>query len=306
MTAPGAWLYRLASFVCRPSTIARLIDPWLADFQFEYGAAAFGRARAAWVRVVHSIAFVRLVTVGVLAGDRASTTRLIAWIAGCTAVMTLLFTWPIVALWSGRPQVFLLIVPSALAVAIPLGAALGTTFAVRPNRVSRELRALAVGLAFFSAIGNGVVAWQWMPAANQAFRVETFRLVTGNPRANLRKGPNELTLRELRREILQQQQAGASNLNPMRIALHGRVALAVLPFTLVLCSFALAGRYRRGWALALTVIVLEMVCFSSQPSQMRYGDAPLMVALGAWIPTLLPLAIAMAARLGGVTDELPS
>ena len=39
MTAPGTRLQRLASRICSTKTMTRLIDPVIADLQFEYGEA---------------------------------------------------------------------------------------------------------------------------------------------------------------------------------------------------------------------------------------------------------------------------
>jgi hypothetical protein len=302
MSGPGSRLYVLARYVCSPATIARFIDPWIADFQFEYSAAS--GPRAAWTRVVHSVAFARLIALGVLTADAPSTMRLLAWMAGCVTLTTFLFTVPLQANWWASPRIYVLLIPQALGIGIPLGAALGAAFGVRCGRVTKELRALVFVLAWAAAIGNGFLSAVWLPKANQAFRVESFRLVTGKPDATPLKGPNELTLGELRGEVQRLEHTSASNLNPMRSILHTRAALGVLPLTLVLCSFALASRYRRGWALALIVIVSELACFSFRSQ--RSDVAPLVVELEVWIPTFIPLAIALAARLGGATETAAS
>src|SRR5262249_16900035 len=62
MSAPGDLLYRLARRTCSDATIARLIDPWLADLRHEHAEAIAGghRFRAIGVRVAYGAAFVRL------------------------------------------------------------------------------------------------------------------------------------------------------------------------------------------------------------------------------------------------------
>src|SRR5206468_12879317 len=152
MIRPGDRLRRLASTLCRPELMTRLIDPVIADLQCEYAEALKSGAvwRARRVCAVGYLAFWKVLSLQLAselpdivrewarADDRAIG-RTLVFAAGSATLLTVTFV--LLALWSTElvetggaylpgftagelPTLLLYLIPQALGLAIPVGLAI--------------------------------------------------------------------------------------------------------------------------------------------------------------------------------------
>jgi lipopolysaccharide export LptBFGC system permease protein LptF len=180
------------------------------------------------------------------------------------------------------------LIPQALTVAIPVGVMLGILFGLRSRTSSRRLRRTIVVLAVICSVGSFAnLAWI-VPAANQSFRMLIAERLGADPRT-VQKGPNQLTLDELGRQI-QSLRDGATaaprQVRQLETSYYGRWALTFAPFALTL--FALSA-VRRPYAGRLMLSIAACAaCFGYYA--LLYlaralglsGEAP--AFLVAWLP----------------------
>ena len=213
---PGRLLHRIAARIYCAKTLERVIEPAIADLQREYldasnrGHAAITKLVANYLAVLWVISICTLQGSAAMDEERDNIRRMLLWACMATGVLTILLTLPPLSLYPEVRgwQAFLAVVPQALPLAIPVG--LAFAFAVGPSAAptARVYRVMLLTAFVASLLSFGVMAWG-MPAGNQAFRELAFQAETrkaqrtgGGALENaLRKGANEMTLSELRREI---------------------------------------------------------------------------------------------------------
>jgi hypothetical protein len=213
-------------------------------------------------------------------------TVVVASMAG--AAITLLLTlppWlstPARAAQADRWLMFLLLIPQAVAIAIPAGLCFAVAVTMRGRRLNPRQIGPTAGLVLI-AVGLTLATLEWLvPEANQAFRQLTFGDGAG-------RGLHELGLTALARR------SDAASVN----ALHVRLSLAAATVSLTALPMALLSRWRlRRWHAALIGVVAPMLYLACAWSlATRFGSrAPL---LSAWGPNLLLLALASALLCAG-------
>jgi hypothetical protein len=247
----------------------RVIDPLIADLQVEYADAV--RRGQRWksrrIQIAGWFAFFKVIVICMwtsglawhrwTADERRTLVRALGFSAVMIAAMTPLLESPFTQWRLSRLCLYLL--PMTLPVSVPIGATLGIVFGVGGRPFSRRVTsglvvlALTVSAALFINLG-------WIvPAANQASRIA----VAG--RADLPKGPPELTLGELSREI-ELVEHGRSHLaywystnweghvRELEFNYHNRWALSSSPLVFALLALSIAaGRALRRWMLAVAV-----------------------------------------------------
>jgi Lipopolysaccharide export system permease LptF/LptG len=307
MSRPGTRLRALAAHVCSARTMELFIDPVIGDLQTEYAAAI--RDGQTWRRRRTLIAgYVAFAKVLLLCGlDRATHAwddwstddrRSLQRILRRTSVVTLFFASLVELPELLRLRDFVEInpdsrlgllvaylIPSALAVSIPVGVAIGSALSLCGRAFSRRLFGavvlVALGLSVTSLLN---MAWV-VPAANQAFREEVF----GGP-GPLRKGHRELTLSEL----------GRAPGRDASFEYHQRWAVACAPLTFALFGVVVARRLRRASAAVLAgvgLVIVYDVVMTFGGSFAHQGVVPPTAA--AWTPPLLLLAtVILLARVG--------
>jgi lipopolysaccharide export LptBFGC system permease protein LptF len=230
----------------------QLIDPLIADLQSEYAAARReGRTwLAQWIRASAFVAFAKVVVwhEGQRLIDSLRTTsigdrRVVIRVAGASAMAIAAVTLLLVAVplirWQldSRFSRIAYLVPQALPIAIPVGAATGIVFGLGGRHRVRYARTAILPMALAGCVVSfAMVAWI-APTANQAFRMSVAgELARG-------RGLPELTLGELgllvsrdagaRRDLLQSHEGAELRFNY-------QFRWAVSAATLVLAGFALS------------------------------------------------------------------
>ena len=312
MKRPGARVRAIAARLCRAETMARLVDPTLADLQAEYGNAiscnrkwesrrilAQGYLALVQVMAVHGGVRVMAILRESTDEDRRALIRTLAASAMIMMVATVvLAVIPFSNLGSGsRPdaaKLALLLIPQALPLSIPLGLAFGILWALGRATASRRARTSILLLATLASVASfGMLGWL-APTANQAFRVS----MIGRP---VVKGPNELTLGELRQLLEPGSRepmaiAAPSDRRSLAFTYHRRWALAVAPLVFALFAVALTSRPRWGRVVpSLTACLAIFSYWAVMHSALWLGLDRILSALGAaWAPNAAFLILSAA------------
>jgi hypothetical protein len=301
---------RFLARICPDETMARIVDPVLADMRFEGGPAWRGYLVLARALTVHTIVSIPAALVRVCADDDGAIPRAAAISLGGALVTALPFVLvPLLGalrsgllgpLWGLRlktahtPAMFLLLVPQAMALTLPAAILLAFPVALRGLTVTRRIRRRAIALVFLFAALTGFVIDRVVPRTNQAFRV----LVSGRP---LPPGPNETAFSGLRRELatLKTFHGGETIRRGVEYTLHQRLALSCAPLPLGLLALALTTtRVGRRWPWVAACTGLAGYLFILFPLDsvaqvlLRQTTAP--PALLAWSPTIVIALLALA------------
>jgi hypothetical protein len=301
---PGRTLHRLAARLCSPKSLARIVEPAIADLQREYlDAVAQPPLRrscvllAAYFAVLKVMAFTMVHPTVFSPEDRRVLSRTLA-VAGVVivALSALLIAFPMA--WfpqfiEARHVVFL--IPQALPLSIPLGVMLGIAYGFAGRDVSGRAVKIAIVLALIcSILSLGTMLWM-MPAANQAFRQEIFTAL-GN-QGTAWKGSSEMSLAELREEIAD----ANAHWDQRRVQDHAwsyylRWALPWATLVLTLFAFATRGRLPslRRWMVMATCVIYFMLLHLGEALVYRWS-AP--AFLGPWLPNVAFVLAAIALRL---------
>ena len=337
MTQPGDRLRRLASRVCDEASMTRVIDPILADLQWEDAEVS---TRSPWrrrlVRARARLAFWRALTLhlctrasgpdprlakpwGVVALVLAVVTAILAITAALIAPAVSDFrdalSFATAMQWT---RLVTYLIPQALALAIPGGLLIGATTALVGKARSRRIWTATVLVASGCSLAAAATVWA-IPEANQAFRELTYQLVlarTGQYVEPPSRGIPELSWRELS-ERLNTLRAMQDLDLPFRrgelynvwFQYHLRVTLPVTPLFLAPLAIALSLRSRRrltggAWAL-LAATSWYFVLYGGR--SLAAGEV-LSPAVAAWAPNLaaaLTATILFAKPLSTLRAKLP-
>jgi len=317
MNRPGDGLRRLASRVCSERNRRRLIDPAIADLQAELAAARRDGSRWRTLRSL-VIGYVSIGKVLVVAAycdlrheaftwrpeERSGAWQGVRVAAAATAATTVLSIVSVVArinasflmsdwhpwladlrvrMWFG---IYLL--PSTLALTLPLGLVLGTAWALRGAGRSGKLGVAAAVLATACSLGMFVNNVWLTPQASQAFRqIAIARFFHWDEDRPLARGVDGLTLGE--RIVTARQFGLPRNARYFETLYYKELALTVAAIPTVGIVLALA--YRRRWCGArlvvggVVVFTLYYTAIRSVPYVNALFEAP--PALAAWLPNAL-------------------
>lgn len=312
---PGHRLREWARRVCSEETMIRLIDPLIADLQYEATETSRDprRRRRLWILAAGYFAFWKVVALhlpwaalrrfwnSATAGEGVA--RALTYAALAFTVLTLLLTAPPLPHLHGRNNaeqawLFVLLLPQAVALSMPVALFVGVVCALRRRAVTTLARrtisvlAVAASLAMFFII-NGLV-----PASGEAFR-ETLaaRAALEGRQYVLERGPMELSLLEVRRQALAlKRESRPRQAGWLLLTFHQRVSLAAAPLALTLLAFGLSrARVRMAATIAgtaCTVFVAWMFAASNMDRAMLSHEW-VAIAL-AWFPPVLLIATGMA------------
>jgi hypothetical protein len=304
--------------------MARIVEPALADLQFEYARALeAGRLwRARWIRLSGSIGLGRALTIHAVHGlfaewpsdERRSAMRITLMVAGVTlAVMAALVARPAMSNMLAVPHklLVLLLVPQAVPVALPIGCLVGILWGHGSRALSRRVAAAVIALALAAAALSFVTVGWVAPTGIRMFRTQVFQMLSTEQnvvpdavrgprsREGVRpaKGESEMTLGELadwsgevRRHL------GPTMWSRVRYDYQLRWALSAAAPMLALLAFgAIRRRERRSrstsWALLTSLgLVAYYYAFLTYGASLA-GNLPI---LGAWLANLASLALAAA------------
>jgi hypothetical protein len=295
MKRPGTRIRAIAKSLCNARTMERFVDPTIADLQSEYEEAVndgrtWERAR---IWIAGHIAVIQVIALhgGLKAmdiprdltdDDRRAVLRtilastVIAVIGTLVLAMIPVKTFATLFDLRRALELSFYLIPGALPISIPIGLTFGTLWGLRRMWASRRTRMAVLLLAFGASLASfATLAWV-MPASNQAFRVS----MLGRP---LPKGPNELTIGELRQRL-----ATPSDSPSLALAYHARWALGSAPFFLAV--FALTFTSRRQWSRAMLVlsgVVMFFIYYVVMSSARGLGlDQTIPPIAAAWAPNL--------------------
>jgi hypothetical protein len=234
---------RALARICSADTMARVIDPTLADIRFEDGRPTW-RGYLALARALTAHAWTSLpgAVSRVWTDDDHALPRAVV----ACAVTSLVLATPLVATaasgtlvlglwrtaWLLAPQALILALPPSLLVAIPVA-----------FRGTRTRRAIVRGLALSAvcAAATFVLMNRIMPDANQAFRVEMSEKLAGR-HFELERGPAEMTVREVkaRIEVLRLTPGGVRAARRLEYDYQLRLVLTIIAVPLGILAVAIA------------------------------------------------------------------
>ncbi len=298
MTRPGDRLRRFAARWCCPETMARVIDPLIADLQREHGEAARrGRVwRSRVIRVAGWLAFFKVIAICAWSGelaphrwtpdDRKALVRALVIASVLIVVVTALLVIPSAGnypkmLLHPSPKRFLYLTPYPLVAGGVIGVTLGIVLGLGGRALSRRLVASAIGCALASSAVAFVDLGWVAPSASLAYRITVFGNTDPMP------GIGEQSLGELRRHIeqftLDPALAHFGLLAALSFDYHRRVALSVSPLVFTLFALVLAGCFRRRWVpgivACLAIVVYGWLIGMVTPWRMQWP-----VYAAAWLP----------------------
>jgi len=308
MRRPGDRLRAFAASLIEPEAMTRVIDPVITDLQHEYRQALEQNLtwRAAWVRLAGYAAFAKVLMLCEWSEKEiGSLMRAALYSVAATIPFTALFMYPPVAHVVTRanlPDPWLVgmsLVPSALAVAMPLGTGLGVTCALAGRRLSRRLAVNVGTLALVSSFASFINITWVVPEANQSFRAAMFATVApGSPAPP--RGENELRFAALSRAINSEVKrdwpsgsSGWTNVRRLQIAYWNRFAVPFATLALVSVALSLVTITRRRWALLLTVFLTAFGWYvMSYLERQTALHSNLPVIAVAWLPNVVLVSIA--------------
>jgi lipopolysaccharide export LptBFGC system permease protein LptF len=336
MMRPGHHIRRWASRVFSPQTMARVIEPMLADLQLEYSCAqAAGKPwRARWIQFVGYATCMRVV---VLCGTQSACSvvremsgddsRALRRMVGFTTLFAVLVTGffaghPILRFalaqsrdvsvtWSDNPveRIWLLalLLPQAITLAIPVALVLGVSVTIGSRQLSRRLAAAVLAFALLgSMVTFGVMGWG-APLANHHFRTTLSGYVQ-------HKGTAELTLGEIRSlrsrisESLPQSSAPALSTIVARTDLRYHRGYAFPAASIVLVLFLLARPRNTNRVLLASQGAIACGIYYGL---MVAGEAGMRSgwingAVGAWLPNIVFMTAATALALRRFRSATPA
>ena len=337
MKRPGDRLRVLASRVCQPHAMERLIDPVLADLQCEYAAAQTrGQAwRGRWIRLAGYAAFWRVFGMHtamrtvpatrewLVADDRAIGRSLGGAIVVATVVTALLMLPPLRMLIrtanDGRAHLtdgemgwlFLYLIPAALTIGIALGVPFGILWGLRGRVLSSSSRRAVAALAIAGALTGWFTQNTVMPAANQAFRQLIAHRSTVANRSIRARGANELSLSELSARIDAVSRHGReADARPLRGSFYLRWVISAAPLVLGLFAIAVYSADGTGWksmAIGATAMIAYIAFYTAiSPSYYWSAASRVPPSALAWIPNVgvVLLTIKLFLRSRGPANHL--
>jgi lipopolysaccharide export LptBFGC system permease protein LptF len=305
MTLPGRSLRAFAARICDAETMERVIDPIVADLQWEHedalrqgrvwqsrrlllrAYAGFWRTLA-WLALWRTVGFGRGVDIATV--RRACVFSFAAFVSVTVASVMPSLTG--VAPWGGSTMTRMLLsaylIPQALLLSIPVGVAIGVLVACRGRLTTRRdvYSVLLVGAAC------ACLSWllmEWIvPDANQRFRELVYAQLPTESRVNpLERGVNELGLSRLG---LRKDPIAVRHFHRLWAYCFATVPLALFALSLAVSikrgGFALAGFVAACFAYTASMFILDGLA----------AESALPPMLAAWLPTLL-LLIGAAALL---------
>jgi lipopolysaccharide export LptBFGC system permease protein LptF len=301
---PGRLVHRVAALVCSKKSLERVIEPAIADLQREYSHAADRGARMTnlargYVSVFRVIAACALDMSDTTFDDRRAVMRTLAWWFGLTCAIVALLCLP--PLWTypialKYPSLAITLLPQAAPLAIPVGLAFGIALGVGRAVTLNAGKMILLAAAMASLLSFGILEWA-LPASNQVFTDFTSQILRSRgykgPMTGPQKGPNEMRLAELRREIRDAEANGESRrAQRYSLAFYFRFALAGATFTLALFLLTLpANRLLARGLLALgACFSYWMLMYLGELAMVHRYVTPL---AGAWLPNAALVAAAM-------------
>lgn len=319
---------RLRAFIARyldARTMELFVDPVLADLQSEHEAAACNgeRWRARWIWLTGHTSLAKVL---VWAGGRQVLRRLHAAsvhespyrrhafgpaFAVALAIVTVLVA--AMALPLARvdtpaaeiPVLLVLLMPQALPMALPIALAVGVLDWSRRRPVGVRGGAEVAGLVLACSLASFIILAHVAPDANQLFRQQVARLALGVTPAALPRGVNELTLGQLRTQLLASQDGNATaDGGILARNYHRRFAMAAASPVFAIFALAAAARWRHRRRTMLLVAVAGITAYFFLLPGLGRALFATLPAVSAWTPNVA-LVLAVVAMSSKASPEPP-
>ena len=298
---------RVLARVCSTDTMARVVDPILADMGVERGRPAwFG-----YLSLARALALYAIVSApGAMARVWTDDDRAVPRAVMACMVTALVLTAPLV----GAPakeasrlswRAVWLLVPQALAIALPPSLLVAIPLAFRSATHTRRLLLRGLAMSLVCAVATTVVITRLVPDANQGFRIEVAKRV-GAEYVHLEPGPVEMTQTELREriDVLRLTPGGERVARRLEYTYHLKLALGMIAVPLGAFAVAIA-MSQRGRARPLLIGVLSLVAyivvifpFASAAERLSVRLVAVPAAVFAWTPAVVLLVFAAIALHG--------
>jgi hypothetical protein len=304
MSRPGDRLRAFAFLICNDATMARVIDPAIADLQAERGALS------AYLAVLKVIVLCALGgAVGTIQSwpvdDRRNAWRTVGMSSIALVLVTLALTVPayfsVGAYRQSVPLVpaLLRLLPQALAISVSISLMLGLSFSLGGRVASGRVKAAVVAIAVVCSMATFLNIGWLTPAANQSFRL-LYAARLGISPAPVRTGLPELSLGELRHKVQSAEAIGVSVSDlDLELTYYARWVISFAPVVLAVFMLSIiTRRVVRTWALALIAVVTlfgHYVVMYFARTLAFAGDLP--ASLAIWMPNILLAVLAGALLL---------
>jgi hypothetical protein len=304
---PGTRLRSLASRVCSPRTMERLIDPVIADMQREHDhrTTTSGARERRWVLVQGYVAFWKVVGLWLPARWIARTARersasplgpalaaaAITMIAG-TALLVAAPLWPLLR-HERIGWLFLSLLPQSFPLTIPEVLLVGVLTGTRDRPIASVTRRAILGVALAGSLASfATIVWA-IPASNQAFRVA----VAGH---EISRGFGEMPVNSLRDRALESRSHGSlEKAGSLLVAYHARWALVGAAGAFALFGLGVAA-LRARLSISGGVAVIAWVVYVTYFGELAIYVSPavftneaLTIAI-VWLPNLLLTLVGLA------------
>lgn len=293
---PGRLLHRIAALICSAKSCEQVVEPAIADLQREQGTAAL---LGSYLAVLKVLGMCALDISDATDDDRRAVKRTLIWAFALTCATTMLLVLPPL---SSFPEVrgsvaAMALLPQALPLAIPIGLAFAVAVGLSGRATMNVAKAMMLAMAAASLLSFATQVWG-MPAGNQAFRTLVAEIARSNGElvpSNPQKGPNEMTLSELSRDISGFAASGRHQMaRRYSWTFHLRFTLPVA--VLAVATFLLALPVNRR---AIRGLVAFVTCFSYW-ALMYIGEFAIRrdymtPFAGAWLPNMVLAAATIVA-----------
>ncbi len=295
---PGRALHRLALRICSAKSLERIVEPAIADLQKEYASAGANETtRRAWTLCAGYAAVFRVIAICALdvsiaiEDERRKLRRTLVWTLVFISMVLALLMWPVVG---SVPEVtFRGLLPQALPLAIPIGVTFGIAVGLPGRGISHATAKVVILIALAaSLVSFGTISWV-MPAANQGVREEVAWSM--RDRGLVPKGIDELTVLDLRREMMIAAARGDDTRIARRFAWTFHVRLALSSASLVLAALFLVsfstGSIMRGVFAFLMCLEYWALLYTGEFLGVHERAIPAFVA--AWLPNIVFISAAV-------------
>jgi lipopolysaccharide export LptBFGC system permease protein LptF len=276
--------------VCSAETMSRVVDPIFADMRWEDGrATVLGCASLAKALAVHAITSVPGWGAALWADDDYAMPKAAAFVIATALIAAVpLLAPPLVGVPRHRgmspmtvavtllPQALALTLPASLLVAIPLAL----------SQLSGRLIRRTLLLSTVVVAANYLVVVHAVPDANQSFREAAARTLPATAQVNLVRGPMEMHLSDLRRQIddLKRTRGGEASARRLEYTYQLRLAIVAAAIPLAVAGLVVAP-LRRGSRRVLLAIGILVAYWALMASDERAVQA--LIDSGGFIPEYL-------------------
>lgn len=309
MSGPGTHLRTMAARWCDDETMARVIDPAIADLQFEW--TGVDGLKKWLVRGLGVVAFWKLLLWNVLVGRRGSFDRRERGTGALVVVTLTLFVLATAALdcWAmaglsrrfGEPTsvwLFIDLLPRVLPLAMPVSLVVAFLWR-RPWLAARAPRSILILAVVASVLSFLLLAWI-APATGRAFRAAGVGMSISDPLT-------EMSITDLARYLRHMTPEGAAANPIFGLTFQVRGSIAFAPLALALFLLAVTKRWRERRWFAIGFGLGGAVAFAAAVVEGTWLGLARVVSVGvaAWAPVGLLLFVAVSIAWSSRRHDAP-